>query len=241
MRYHSLRRYLLFIMLMLFTALSLNALSLNAQASDQAKVRLLVEEYPPYLYVTDGKIEGSLYPAIERFFEDADVSFSTEVYPWSRAHKLVMETPNVAIAPIVRVGNREEKLKWLKKLTTIKAYVYKLKSRDDIPQAQSIDELFDCTFGAYSNGADYLYLKEKGAPNIDVLHNYDLNIRKLMRGRVDLMLTSPEVLAYYAKDMGIDIQLFEPVMEIKDVQVNLFVAINKDSDTQIVDELEAIK
>lgn len=172
--------------------------------SNEIELKVVTEEWPPF--ILNGKeVSGIVTKNIREILGYTDIKYSINVYPWARSLHLATTNPNILIYSIYRTKQRESKFHWLcpiYKSTPI--YVYKLASNEI--NVDSLEAMKKGVVGLMRGDNSYNYFIEKGFQeevNIDLSANEEANIRKLVKGRVDMIIQSKESLKYRLESLGV--------------------------------------
>ena len=104
-------------------ALLLLTFSLNAGE----KIRLLAEIFPPFQYKIEGRLIGISTDIVNAIQKEIGAHEKIEIYPWTRALKIVNKKKNSAIFSMHRTKEREHKYKWVGPLRFMKLVFFKKK------------------------------------------------------------------------------------------------------------------
>lgn len=185
---------LTFIMLLSFTV-----------QSNETELNVVTENWPPFI-IEGEEITGKVTQNIREILSYTDISYTLDIYPWARSFHLATTKPNTLIYSIYRTKQRESKFHWfcpLYKSTPI--HVYKLASNDiDI---DSFEALKKGIVGIMRGDNSHSYFLQKGfqeGVNLDLSANESTNIRKLIKGRVDVVVQSKESFVYRLGLLGIN-------------------------------------
>ncbi len=89
------------------------------------------------------------------------------------------------------------------------------------------------------------YLQSKGFLSLKQVRDDRLNLRKLLKGRIDLQAYDEASFAYMVQQEGLDLSKFERVYRLEELSDDLYLAFSKTSDISLVKkfqkELRAIK
>ena len=89
----------------------------NAQAAaDQAPIRLLTYDEPPWVDAQQQPPQGVTIELVKQLFVRAGVPYSIEVFPLKRALKMASSQPSTCVFPIERSQERETALRWISPL-----------------------------------------------------------------------------------------------------------------------------
>jgi len=215
----------------LFVAILCMVFSL--QAKD--KVHFITEVFPPYQITDDEKLTGGISVEIVRELQkNLGESSQIKFYPWARGYKLAKNKKNYALFSTLRTKEREKQFKWVGPIATMKLVFFKradstleLKTFEDAKNVRKI--------GVTYNVGNYEILKDKGFKNLDILKSGtdEVNIKKLVRGRIDLWPALMEAGVYNAKTMGYAGKIV-PIKDIVIFQGDLYIAFCKKTDDAII-------
>lgn len=186
------------------------SLTLGAQAAAAPPLTLVTEEFAPYSYLDHGKVGGYATEVLEAALAQAGMAYSVQIYPWARAFQMARTQPNVLIYSIVRTPEREAQFHWIAQLAPRSVYLYKLKSRRDI-KAHTVDELRRYRIGANRGDAVEEQLHHLGL-SADLAAQDETSLRKLVVGRLDLMVASERMLENLCQRIQVQCAQLERVM-----------------------------
>ena len=203
-------------------------------------VKVVTEELPPYNFTNeDGEITGISTEIVKAVFKEAEgLNANIVSLPWARAYQTAQKQPGVLIYSMVRNNQREDLFKWIGKVAPTESYLYKLKKNTEI----EIDELADAKrykVGVVRGDAGKEYLEEKGFRNLQLVRNGELNIKKLIHGRVDLIEMDRAPLVYKMEQMGLDPNQLERVHLNKAISGQQYLAANKNVSPSVINKLKA--
>lgn len=219
----------------------LSVYTLNSQ-----EIRLLSEHNPPFSFSDQVVYRGIAIELLSDILKDTERKESTayiEFLPWARSYKIVKETPNTILFPMARTEGRESLFKWVGPIYTLQIGIVARKSADII--IEDFDDLHNYSIGTVRDGAPELLLIEQGLDNehIDQTVSIESNFKKLIYGRIDLVAYNIPSTFYNLKIMGEDLEDYEVVYIIK--EVDLYYALHRDTDRDIIekwqDSLEHLK
>lgn len=192
----------------------------NAKQADLDDNNILVvtEPWPPFNYVNqDNQVVGIATEILKEVLNEANLNYQISVYGWQRAYNLAKNNKNTLIYTIFRIDSREDDFQWICPLISTQGVsVYRLKSREDI-NIKHINDLKSYHLGVVGTGVTYDYLIAHGFSinrNIDIATDELANIRKLFKGRVDLIIQEEEPLALRMQQVGLPIEGLKKVFAI---------------------------
>jgi polar amino acid transport system substrate-binding protein len=159
------------------------ALSLSLSGSE---LKIMTEDYPPFNYENDnGKLTGFSVEIVEEMAKRVGYKKPIELLPWSRAYNLTLNKDGYALFSMTRNSAREDLFEWVGPLVPNKSVLWGVASREY--SVNSLDDLKNYKIGTYKDDADEIRLKELGLEaNIDSVIKDDLNLKKLLSGKIDL-------------------------------------------------------
>lgn len=186
------------------------ALMLAGGAWAATPLTVVTEEFPPYSYAAGGKLAGYSVEVVQRALAGAGIDHSMTLYPWARAYHMGLSKPNVLIFSIVRTPEREQQFQWIAQIAKRSVYLYKLARRRDIRVATVADMR---RYRIAANRGDIVEetLHQLGMES-DLSDQDQTSLRKLVAGRVDLMVASEASIKGVCAGAGISCTLLERTM-----------------------------
>ena len=167
----------------------------------------MTEEFAPYSYLEDGKVIGYSTDIVRALLSRAGLDYELGVYPWARAFQIAKSKPNVLIYSIVRTPEREHEFQWIAQIAPRSVYVYKLASRQDI-HVKSVADLRPYRIGANRGDIVEDQLHQLGL-QADLAAQDESSLRKLLVGRVDVMVASEPLIKSLCASMGVPLSSLE--------------------------------
>lgn len=149
---------------------------------------LLTEEYPPYNFTENGSIRGAAVEQVELIMASLDIPYSLDILPWARALALTESQPWTCLFTTAHDEERHERFKWVEPLL-IDRMVMVRKTGSGI-NPTTIEEAKNFTVGTQRDDFSATFLSKNRFPKIDLAADLMATEKKLMSGRVDLMMTS---------------------------------------------------
>ncbi|MBV8679017.1 MAG: transporter substrate-binding domain-containing protein [Aquitalea sp.] len=189
----------------LLLASLLLASSLTVSAA--APLRVLTEDYPPFSMLgAGGRISGLSTEIVQELFKRAGTNYGIELLPWIRAFNLAVLEANTCLYSTTRTDVREHQFKWIGPLVENPWVLYaRAENRHAI---LSLEEVRPFKIGGYAGDATSQYLIDRGF-DVDLANNDQLNVRKLLAGRIDFWATG--------KYLGASLLAREKVSQLKPV------------------------
>jgi polar amino acid transport system substrate-binding protein len=204
---------------------------LAAGAAGAQELSLLTEKAPPLQVVQDGELTGMSVQAVREAMDRMGVEHGIQLMPWARAYRRLVHGPNVGLFSTTRTPQRESLFQWAGPLVTLNWTFYARKGRNitinSLDDARKVDGV-----GTYREDAREQYLEARGFENLKSVSRPELNVRKLMRDRIDLLAGTDLGIAQSARRAGVAMDKLEPVYVIRSFQ--LYLAFSKDVDPDVV-------
>lgn len=170
----------------------LSALVAAWLAAPAHALTLLTEENPPFNYTENGKLTGLVTELVVETAKRANVPYTIEVLPWSRAYVRAQAERDTCLFATARLDNREKLFLWVGPLANNLWAVY---GRGDFTgSVRLLLDLKPYRIGGVVNDAKVEYLKENGISNIKQVLEDRLNPPRLFLpaedpNRIDLWVT----------------------------------------------------
>ena len=223
----------------LFLALLALAGSARAEVSDDYKVILLTENFPPFNMAIDEKnfarddnIDGISADLVREVFKRAGIGYNLSLrFPWDRIYRLTLDKPNYGLFSTTYTEERKPLFKWVGPLAKT-GWVLLAAPGSDI-KVSSLQDAAKYRVGAYKNDAVSQHLESQGLAPINALRDQE-NVKKLVRGQIDLWATTDPVGRYIAKQEGAS--GLQVVLRFNSAE--LFLALNKETPDEVVERLQ---
>lgn len=202
----------------------------NAAAADFV---LTTEEYPPFNMTYQGEVTGIATDLVRAVFAKAGVAYKIEMLPWNRAISMAQSDKNTCVYSTTETEERKDKFAWVGPLVENNWVLF---GRADSPLVLTrLEDARGKTIGGYSGDAISLYLEKEGY-KIDAASRDDLNLPKLLNGRIDLWATGSELGVFLAQQQGAA-GAIKPLLTFRRTAMSL--ACQKDSDPAALEKLRA--
>lgn len=223
----------------LLFVLCLGAGIAHAELPRDYKVILLTENFPPFNMAIDDKnfarddsIDGISADIVREMFKRAGIDYTLTLrFPWDRLYRLTLDKPNYGLFSTTYTEERKPLFKWVGPIAKT-GWVLLAAPGSDI-KVSSLKEAAKYRIGAYKNDAVSQNLESQGLAPINALRDQE-NVKKLVRGQIDLWATTDPVGRYLAKQE--DVTGLNTVLRFKDAE--LYLALNKDTPDEVVQRLQ---
>ncbi len=195
-------------LLALCAAVTGTLMTLPANAID-----ITTENNPPFNYQDGERVSGMVTEIVLEMGKRAGVPMTIQVLPWPRAYQTALKHRDSCVYSTVRLPERETSFKWIGPLAINK---WALFARSDFnKRIATIEDAKTYRIGGVSMDAKLIYLKSLGFTNLDLAGYDDLNLTKLVVGRIDLWISG----LYKGKTLGN--KNIKPVFIVRDVDYYL--------------------
>jgi len=194
------------------------------------KLRVLVEDFPPYNYVDDkGTIAGPATDTVRAIMNKLGQNTPIEVMPFEQAYDLLQKEPGVALYSISRLPERVNMFLWVGPLHNYRKYLFarkgsgiKINSLADVKNMKAI--------AGVKNESGVQYCIDQGGKFVYSATSSD-GLKKLLDGSADLWLRPGPDISISAKKAGFNPGDIEPVFLVHNF--DLYIAFNKNTPAAI--------
>lgn len=186
-------------------------LAVCAQPAMAAKLTVVTEEFAPFNYTRDGRLNGYAVEVVQELLARARLDYSIASYPWSRAYEMATRMPDVLIFSMARGPEREDKFTWIAPLARRHAYLYKLAARHDI-NLRDIREVANYRVATNRGNFAQAQLQKLGqlpSRQIDLSNVDQSNLKKLIAGRVDFIVATEDSVQALCATAGVPLAALE--------------------------------
>jgi polar amino acid transport system substrate-binding protein len=187
------------VILQLLTAIFFACLSLNAQGE---KLRIVTEPWAPYVYEESGTMHGLDYETTVIIFQRLGIDVQWQFLPWKRCLAMLDQGLADGALDIFHSHARDNVLLYPSEpLSEVEFVLFYANAR---PHAfQTLDDLRGLTIGT---SPGYLYNAEFSESTLfkrEPAPSHEANFGKLLRGRIDLLITDRRVGQHLLKELGL--------------------------------------
>ena len=181
------------------------------------KIIIYTEDQPPLnFYLPDeDKMTGFATDIVKEILLRIDSDAQIKRLPWARAYFYMErgDKDNMFLYGMARTKIRENKFKWVGPIAMKKAFLFAKKSSNikinNLEEAKSFKYI-----GTKRKDSKEQYLKNKGFTNTDPSVTWDQALKKLMIGRIELIIFTDLDLPILAKRVGANTDEIEVVLEL---------------------------
>jgi len=202
------------------------------------EIKVVTEYLKPYqIKKDDNTLGGFSTEVIHALFELTGDKPNIKVMPWARTYHTVMNSQNMMVYSLARTKLREPLFKWVGKLHREQLYVWGLKSKFSRPFT-TLDELKPFSFATSRGSNPEQYLTKHDFTKLYRLGNVERNIQMLFSERVDFIISAEFPVKLRCKKMKFDCANLIKLFDIPELNSDLSVAFNLDTDPAIVERFQ---
>ncbi|MCP4405252.1 MAG: amino acid ABC transporter substrate-binding protein [bacterium] len=217
-------------------------LSVTLGAVHAQEITVVTEEWGPYNYTEDGKVVGISTEIVQATLARAGIDAEIRIYPWARAYTMALEKENVLIFSIYRSRERESLFKWIGPISLpTDYYLFKLTTRTDLI-IHSLEDAKKYTIGVMRDDQAHQFLLKQGfneEEHLDIVSREELNIRKLIGGRIDFLPSAELSLADRMKKLNLPFSKVEKTFLLYGGEAKSYMAFSQQTSDELVDRVRA--
>ena len=186
-------------------------------AQDIKNLKYMTEEYPPYNFKKDGKLQGFYVDILLLMLKELDPSKSRKdinLYPWARGYFYLQTENNTVLFATKRTKRRENLFKWVGPV--FKSHIILLGPKYKKIKIKKFKKLQEYAIGTVRNDVGEQLLIAKGYPKglLKPVSKPYMNAKKLDYGRIDLWAYGKIQANWVLKENGINPNKYESVYEL---------------------------
>ncbi|MFD2165627.1 substrate-binding periplasmic protein [Thalassotalea euphylliae] len=208
--------------------------------AQQLELKVVTENWPPYIIKGD-EPSGIVTEKINQILSYTNLNYSISVYPWARSYYIATNKPNVLIYSIYRNAKREPLFHWfcpIHQATPIR--IYKLAGNPT--DIDSIEGLKKSVLGIMRGDNSHNFFLQNGfvpGKNIDISASEEINLLKLVNGKVDAVVQSEESLRHRLNDMDAEHLTFIAGLVLHDGEkAQHCMALSKETEPEIIQAVQ---
>lgn len=223
------------------------ALLLSAPLLMAGTLTALTESLPPLNYEVDGRVTGFSSELLDMMAKEAGLTLNKQVLPWPRAYDMAIRLPDTLVYSTVRTAEREALFQWVGPISSRRILLYKHRDRTDI-SLKTLDDARAYRIGTTHDSAATRNLLKQGfqindprapkAPGLDIAQHDEMNMKKFVARRFDLLLSLDWAEAYNARNARVDPDEIQPAWVLDD-SLSYWYAVNLGTDPEVARKLNA--
>lgn len=204
----------------------------------QSKVKVVTEVLPPYQFLDkNNQASGYSVDVVNQLFNNAQIDFELDFYPWPRAYRAAINNKNTVIFSLARTPQRESSFLWIGKLHGEEYAFYRLKSMPNV-EATSLQQIMNYSVAVMRDSPNDQFLTDQKFVEIERTPDVSQTIKMLFEKRVDFLFGSDAALKSKTRQLGYNEELLKKVFRVPELDADLYIAIGLGSHPQLVYELQ---
>lgn len=167
------------------------------------RLRIVSDDWAPYLYQENGQPKGIDYEVTNEVFKRLGVEVQWQFLPWRRCLAMVEQGLADAVMDIFRVDSRQGYLVYPDEpMSEVEFVLYQARSRPH--PVERLEDLSGLTVGT---SPGYVYdgsFAESPLFRREPAPSHEANFGKLALGRIDLLVTDSRVGRYISRQLGLE-------------------------------------
>lgn len=198
-------------------------------------IRILTEELFPISYQANDseEIKGFATDIIRMVMAEAELNYTLEIIPWSRAYSSTINEPNTLLYSVVRLPEREEQLIWLQKIISLN---YGLYTSNKTHIDMTFEDVKDMYITVTEYGFSHSTLVKKGFHNYIFIDDFDRISQLVDRDRLEIIFTSSFWYKHNKHNFSKKLYKLNNI-DLITSDVDLYFSINKNTDSTVVSKL----
>ncbi|MCH7342731.1 transporter substrate-binding domain-containing protein [Pelomonas sp. CA6] len=197
------------------------------------------ESLAPLNYEEHGQPRGFSVELLEMVAEQAGLKLSVQVLPWLRSVQMARGRPNSLLFSLTRTAEREDQYRWVGPISERRLLIYQMANQPAL-KLRSLDALGTRKLGVVRESAAARELQAAGLRpdrELELAQDDGSNLRKLLAGRMDLMLMLDWAAAWHLNRQGLSYNSLRVVMA-HDVGKSYWYGLPPDTDPALVTRLQ---
>lgn len=146
----------------------------------------LTEDYPPYNFEEAGEMRGMSVDLLRLIWAEMEVPEQPiRLVPWARGYRMVQDRPGTVLFATSRTEEREDMFHWVCPITVNRQVLLARADRDI--RIETLEKAKEYRVGTILKDVADNLLTEAGFQRLQQVSSFDINLRKLDAGRIDLL------------------------------------------------------
>lgn len=175
------------------------------QGGDSKPLLLVTENYVPFQYEEEGRLKGIAVDLVTEMYRRLDYPVQVEIRPWTRALRMMQDGEADGIFSAYYSEERGHYMRYMTlPLAYDEQYVYSLKQAV-IPFDGTLEGLKPYRIGVLKDwyyGDAFETAVKRGELAVETVTDMQINIQKLIDGKIDVIINPQINMKYYLREMG---------------------------------------
>ena len=209
------------------------------QAFSARDLTYITEQFPPYNYQEDGKLQGVSVDLLEKAWERMGVNLNRSVIqflPWKEGYQKTLDKTNMVLFSTARLPQREQLFKWAGPIGPIRNVL--LAKRDKIISITAPEDLEKYRIGAINDDSAVQMLLDKGVKKEDLVLETTSSpiIEMLQNGSIDAWAYGDVAGIWLIQETGANSSDYKVAYEFG--QTDYYYAFNKETPDSLVQSFQ---
>lgn len=201
----------------------------------------ITEQFPPFNYQEDGKLQGISVDLLEKMLEHINTTLNRseiKLLPWDQGYQMALQDNNTVIFSTGRIPEREALFKWVGPISSIKVVLFALNAKHI--KINSPGDLRALKIGVVKHSAEGPVVIKAGANpgNLVERNNTTEVIDMLKAGTIDAWAYPDLVGVWLADKAGLNASKYEVVYQLTK-ESPLYYAFNRNTSDSTVQTFQA--
>lgn len=165
---------------------------LAGPVAGQEPLQLLTEDYLPYATLHNGRPEGSSVDQVAEIMKRAGLDYTMSIEPWARAISTAESDRRTCVFTTTLLPERRARFKWVLPLAEEKELLVRRAGSGVAPK--TLAEAKTYTMAVHRGDSAEISARKLGFTRLDSAPTLTLSVKKLVGGRVDLMIMTEAAL-----------------------------------------------
>ncbi|OHD12340.1 MAG: hypothetical protein A2086_08895 [Spirochaetes bacterium GWD1_27_9] len=194
------------------------------------ELKVYTEESPPLNFTKNGVLTGQAVEIVKEILNRINSNITIQVVPWARGYNELLSNKNIILFSTTRTEEREKLFKWVGPVG-VNQWIFYAKKDSNIVIKSLEDAKNVKSIGTYIDDVREKFLVQNGFLNIESVNNNALNVKKLIKGRIDLWISGIGAKEICEK-AGEDFEKIKVIYVVKEMK--LYIAFSLDISDEIV-------
>lgn len=201
----------------------------------------ITEQFPPFSYQEDGKLQGISVDLLEKMLEHMNTTLNRseiKLLPWDQGYQMALQDNNTVIFSTGRIPEREALFKWVGPISSIKVVLFALNEKHI--KINSPGDLRALKIGVVKDSAEGPVVIKAGANpgNLVERNNTTQVIDMLKAGTIDAWAYPDLAGVWLADKAGLNASEYEVVYQLTK-ESTLYYAFNRNTSDSTVQAFQA--
>jgi len=211
-------------------------------STSASSLKVVTEEWPPFILKTT-PVSGITTTQVRKILNKTGVPYEINIYPWARSYRMAKTEPNTLIYLLYRSKEREPYFHWFCPLNpTPQISVFKLQSnKKDISSLEALKSLHIGIMRSDNSHENLITQGFTEGEQLDISTDEISNVKKLIGGRVDVIIQAKQSIKYRIQQMGYENLAIESGYQFHTNDSTKYcMALSKGSDPEIIKKISHV-